>query len=75
MFLTSLHHLQCFFSMYSIANALFKSTLKLFIFYIYIYIKEKIKINKGTKSEKKKVEGLNCFSSYSVTKFTWRPQN
>ena len=32
-------------------------------------------MNKGTKSEKKEVEGLNCFSSYSVTKFTWRPQN
>ena len=32
-------------------------------------------MNKGTKSKKKEVEGLNCFSSYLVTKFAWRPHN
>jgi hypothetical protein len=39
---------------------LFKSKLKL-LFLKTIKTQEKSKVNKGTKSEKIKVEGLNCF--------------
>jgi len=37
--------------------------------------KKKIKMDKGTKSEKKEIEGPNYFFCYLVTKLSWRPSN
>jgi hypothetical protein len=61
-------------STHSVVNVLIKSTLIL-LFFKKIKIQKKIKLNKGTKCEKKEVEGLNYFWVNLVTNFAWRPSN
>jgi hypothetical protein len=61
-------------STHLVVNVLIKSTLILLFFKKTKY-KKKIKLNKGTKCEKKEVEGLNYFWVNLVTKFAWRPSN